>query len=146
MVHRPRSIHIGLAPSRSTRSSRNWTRCIDARHAATAESRLAQLPRPPAESAHVVSALRRCRSPVVARVVVEGSRPVRAATDRQGFAGGRVVRSAGPWRVSGWWWGEGPGKTPWNREEWEVSLTDGSIYRMFQDCDTDRWFLDAIVD
>ena len=101
---------------------------------------------PPAESAHVVSALRRCRSPVVARVVVEGSRPVRVATDRQGFAGGRVVRSAGPWRVSGCWWGEGPGETPWNREEWEVALTDGSIYRMFRDCDTDRWFLDAIVD
>src|SRR6185369_4279070 len=52
----------------------------------------------------VVSALRRCRYPVPARVVVAEGRPVRVTTDRRGFAGGAVTRCAGPWRTSGDWW------------------------------------------
>ena len=39
---------------------------------------------------NVVSALRRCRHPVPARVAVAGGRPVAVTTDRRGFAGGRV--------------------------------------------------------
>jgi len=27
-----------------------------------------------------------------------------------------------------------------------VSLSDGAIYRLFRDRDTDGWFIDAIVD
>jgi len=34
----------------------------------------------------------------------------------------------------------------WNRDEWDVSLSDGAIYRVFRDRDHDRWFIDAIVD
>jgi len=34
----------------------------------------------------------------------------------------------------------------WNRDEWDVSLNDGAVYRIFQDRDTDAWFIDAIVD
>jgi hypothetical protein len=33
-----------------------------------------------------------------------------------------------------------------NRDEWDVRLADGAVYRIFQDCDTDGWFIDAIVD
>jgi hypothetical protein len=33
-----------------------------------------------------------------------------------------------------------------NRDEWDVRLTDGAVYRIFRDCDTDRWFIDAVVD
>jgi protein ImuB len=129
----------------------------------------------------LLSALRRCRQPVPARVAVADGRPVRVTTDRRGFTGGAVTRCAGPWRTSGEWWleklevrsqklevevevevevqlltsnfklltsgaggaGEGAG---WDRDEWDVSLSDGAVYRVFRDRDADRWFVDAIVD
>jgi protein ImuB len=117
----------------------------------------------------LTSALRRCRQPVPARVAVAGGRPVRVTTDRRGFAGGAVVRAAGPWRTSGEWWANGSGgagraggaggdsgssvsashqfhQARWIRDEWDVSLSDGAIYRIFQDRETEGWFIDAIVD
>jgi hypothetical protein len=101
----------------------------------------------------VVSALRRCRQPVPARVAVVDGRPVRITTDRRGFAGGTVTHCAGPWRTSGNWWageaggaGEAPVLSPWNRDEWDVSLSDGAVYRVFHDRAADRWYIDAIVD
>ena len=89
----------------------------------------------------MASAVRRCRQPVPARVAVADGRPVRVTTDRRGFAGGSVTACAGPWRTSGEWW-----KSNWDRDEWDVSLSDGAIYRLFRDRDTDGWFMDAIVD
>ena len=90
---------------------------------------------------------------------------MRVTTDRRGFVGGTVVKCAGPWRTSGDWWlplrrsvldtreGNGPsasgvgmGPHAWNKDEWDVALTDGAVYRIFQDRDTDAWFIDAIVD
>jgi hypothetical protein len=34
----------------------------------------------------------------------------------------------------------------WDRDEWDVSLGDGAVYRIFQDRERDSWFIDAIVD
>jgi hypothetical protein len=34
----------------------------------------------------------------------------------------------------------------WNREEWDAALGDGGVYRIFRDCGTGGWFIDAIVD
>ena len=34
----------------------------------------------------------------------------------------------------------------WNRDEWDVALTDGGLYRIFEDRDTGRWFVGAVVD
>jgi protein ImuB len=34
----------------------------------------------------------------------------------------------------------------WNRDEWDVSLSDGAMYRIFQDRETEGWFIDAFVD
>ena len=99
-----------------------------------------------AAPADVTSALRRCRPPVPARVAVEGGRPVRVTTDRQGLPGGAVRASAGPWRTSGDWWAGGAGGSAWHRDEWDVAVADGAVYRVFQDRDTDRWFIDGIVD
>ena len=138
-----------------------------------------------AGESRVVSALRRCRQPVPARVAVADGRPVRVTTDRRGFAGGSVTQCAGPWRTSGEWWSGGSGglggsgrsgepgrsgeaggensvssthqthqtcqtyqasQAAWNRDEWDVSLSDGAVYRVFRDRDHDRWFIDAIVD
>jgi protein ImuB len=131
----------------------------------TAEGATAAAPSP---QSSLTSALRRCRQPVPARVIVADGRPVRVTTDRRGFVGGAVVRSVGPWRTSGDWWATDTGRAgraggtgeavllpipplqpvlpSWNRDEWDISLSDGAVYRVFQDRDTDAWFIDAIVD
>ena len=121
----------------------------------------------------LTSALRRCREPVPARVAIVDGRPVRVTTDRRGFAGGAGTHCAGPWRTSGAWWAEGTGRSdkagrpggevsvssthqphpshqthlsPWNRDEWDLALSDGAVYRVFRDRDVNRWFIDAVVD
>ena len=105
-----------------------------------------------------------------ARVAVVDGRPVRVTTDRRGFTGGAVTHCAGPWRTSGAWWLDragGPGRsdgetsvssthqpyqphetylTSWNRDEWDVALSDGAVYRVFRDRNANSWFIDAIVD
>ena len=102
-----------------------------------------------------ISVLRRCRQPIPARVAMAPShRPLRVSTDRRGFAGGAVLRCAGPWRTSGSWWedeDEGSRKSQvagrkWSRDEWDVALGDGAVYRVFRDRMTDGWFIDGVVD
>jgi protein ImuB len=85
--------------------------------------------------------LRRFRPPVAVRVAVEAGRPARVAVDRHGMPGGEVRQAAGPWRTSGGWWTE-----RWNRDEWDVALDDGAVCRMFQDRDTNGWFLEGVYD
>jgi hypothetical protein len=92
------------------------------------------------------TALRRFRLPVPARVQVQEGRPVRIMTDRRGLTGGVVVQSAGPWRSSGEWWNDGPAGRSWDRDEWEVALADGTVYRIFVERDVGRWFLEGVVD
>ncbi len=92
---------------------------------------------------NVVAALRRCRHSVPARVVVAEGRPARVTTDRAGFTGGAVLACTGPWRTSGAWWESG---ASWDRDEWDVALGDGGVYRIFRDRVCDAWFIDAIVD
>jgi protein ImuB len=94
-------------------------------------------------------ALRRCRQPVPARVAADANgRPLKITTDRRGFAGGAVVRATGPWKTSGeWWLGPGQaGRAGWDRDEWDVALSDGAAYRVFLDHADGRWFIDAILD
>ena len=35
---------------------------------------------------------------------------------------------------------------PWSRDEWDVALADGAVYRIFRDRATDGWFIDGVVD
>jgi protein ImuB len=86
--------------------------------------------------------LRRFRPPIAVRVTVERGRPVRVAIDRRGMPGGEVEQQAGPWRTSGAWWGA----TTWDRDEWEVAVSDGSLCRLFHDRLIDRWFLEGVFD
>ena len=88
-----------------------------------------------------------------ARVELREGMPKRLDAERGIY--GNVLQAAGPWRTSGDWWsdrprGSGgagrPGGSAWNRDEWDVSLSDGAVYRVFRDRDTDAWFVDAIVD
>ena len=55
---------------------------------------------------------------------------------------GAVVRSAGPWKTSGEWWAD----TAWSREEWDVALDDGGLYRIYQESKTHDWFVQGIYD
>jgi len=34
----------------------------------------------------------------------------------------------------------------WDRDEWDVALSDGAVYRVFRDRDRGNWFIDAVVD
>jgi protein ImuB len=96
---------------------------------------------PCARATPPASVLRRFRSPIPARVVVEQGRPIRVTTDRRGCAGGRVECSEGPWRSSGDWW-----KNGWNCDEWDVALSDGTTYRISRAHDVGAWFVDGMVD
>ncbi len=55
---------------------------------------------------------------------------------------GAVVACAGPWRTAGEWWAD----TAWSREEWDVALPDGAVYRLACDRATGEWVIDAVYD
>jgi protein ImuB len=88
--------------------------------------------------------LRRFRPPVAVRVTVGRGRPVRIVIDRRGMPGGDVVQAAGPWRSSGAWWERVA--THWDRDEWDVALSDGAICRLYRERATDRWYLEGLLD
>jgi protein ImuB len=110
--------------------------------------------------------LRRFRRPIPARVRVENDRPVHVSP--QGLNGGAVLQAAGPWRTSGEWWkgrprlhpSNAPGASPdlapsarprrttkpWDRDEWDVALADGTLYRIHLDHGQNRWFVEASLD
>ena len=55
---------------------------------------------------------------------------------------GKIVRSAGPWITSGDWWTP----TPWNREEWDVAMDDGALYRIYCELRTCQWYVFGVYD
>jgi protein ImuB len=82
-------------------------------------------------------AFRFFRPPRPARIAVEDGRP--AAVAAPGIRG-RVTQSAGPWRSSGDWWTA----DPWTRDEWDISLSDGALYRIY--CGPEGWFVEGSYD
>ena len=34
----------------------------------------------------------------------------------------------------------------WDRDEWDVTLSDGATYRVYRERDTDAWFIEGVVD
>ncbi len=62
---------------------------------------------------------------------------------------GRIVNCAGPWRSSGDWWrplGDVDNKGAWNRDEFDLLLSDGALYRLVRDSAARRWFLEGTYD
>jgi protein ImuB len=106
--------------------------------------------------------LRRFRTRVRARVERAQGRPVRVSAASPAVRGGRVVQAAGPWRTSGAWWELGgepegesrapgagrraPACTPWDRDEWDVVVTDGTALRVSRDRASGEWFVDGVLD
>jgi len=82
-------------------------------------------------------ALRLFRPPRAALVQVDAGRPsyVTASGVR-----GRVLELAGPWRTSGDWWTV----DPWSRDEWDIALSDGALYRLL--CEPRGWFVEGSYD
>ena len=83
--------------------------------------------------------LRRFRPPRYAQVLVVNHQPVRVISQS---VQGRVVMAKGPWRTSGEWWRQ----DAWNRDEWDVALEAGGVYRVFQEIEPGRWFVEGSYD
>ena len=83
--------------------------------------------------------LRRFRPPRYAQVLVVNNRPVRVISPS---VSGRVVMAKGPWRTSGDWWRN----DAWNRDEWDIALEGGGVFRMYRELDSERWFIEASYD
>ncbi len=76
------------------------------------------------------------RPPLPAIVTLDGNRPLRITAP--GIQG-KVLNAAGPWRTSGDWWTT----TIWNRDEWDIALTNGALYRIYRDS---QWFVEGSYD
>ena len=75
----------------------------------------------------------------LARVQVLAGQPVFVVAE--GIRG-RVVHAAGPWRGSGDWWR----RDAWARDEWDMGLADGSLYRLCCDHSSGRWYVEGSFD
>lgn len=127
-THRPDSFFMrGFAPRQAERQGRT----------AVAETSAAEM-----KNARLC--LRRFRPPRYAQVIVVNRQPVRVVS---ASVSGRVVMAKGPWRTSGEWWREGSGEEgAWNRDEWDIALESGALYRLFQEAVSGRWFIEGSYD
>jgi len=82
-------------------------------------------------------ALRYFRPPLAAQVETENGVPKHLSTR---VCRGKIIQIAGPWRSSGDWWRP----DPWNRDEWDLALADGALYRIYRA--EMRWFLEGNYD
>jgi len=81
--------------------------------------------------------LRRYRPVRPARVETEDGLPVWVLSE--GMAG-PVVAAEGPWRGSGEWWSA----EAWARNEWDVEIAGGGLYRIFES--DGQWFVEGEYD
>jgi len=108
----------------------------------------------PDRPTHAALAFRRFRLPIPVRVRVDEGRPARLTTDRHGIGGGAIVQAAGPWRTSGEWWATDPAREPgrvdrssaWDRDEWDIAMADGTVYRLFVERAVGQWYLEGVID
>ena len=68
---------------------------------------------------------------------LQSSQPI---SIRCAVAKGKLKIAIGPWRASGHWWEPGA----WHREEWDVQMQDGSVYRLNRD--RDEWKVEGLLD
>lgn len=100
---------------------------------------LAENPLPSPHSDVLRLAMRVFRPALDARVTVANHAPRHV---RASGVNGRVTEYAGPWKTSGEWWTS----TAWTREEWDVALDDGGLYRIYLQPQAQSWFVAAVYD
>jgi len=83
--------------------------------------------------------LRRYRPPLIAQVRLVAETPAYVAT---AAVRAKVIAHAGPWRSSGDWWR----RDPWDHAEWDIAVSGGTLYRLFEDLRTGRWFVEGNYD
>jgi len=60
---------------------------------------------------------------------------------------GKILQIAGPWRLSGDWWSGSFGENAsWNRDEYDLALSDGALYRIYLDRAPKKWFVEGVYD
>ncbi len=101
------------------------------------------IPNPQSQSSQSLApnpqhAFRYFRPPLPATVELHHNRPARISAS--GIRG-TVLNAAGPWRTSGDWWTS----TVWNRDEWDIALTNGALYRIYQDPEA-HWHIEGSYD
>lgn len=79
--------------------------------------------------------LQRIRPPQPVQVTFLHGQPAVLAG---GMIGGAIRAAGGPWHHSGGWWTD----CPWNRQEWDIELADGGVFRIFSQ--NHRWYLEAV--
>jgi len=82
---------------------------------------------------------RRFRPAKYAQVILIHERPARISSPA---INGAVVMAKGPWRTSGDWWRE----AAWKRDEWDIETASGGLYRLYQELDSHRWFVEGSYD
>jgi protein ImuB len=93
---------------------------------------------PRASASGDYQAFRYFRPPISATVDLEHNRPIRITASG---IHGKILNAAGPWRTSGDWWTT----APWNRDEWDIALSNGALYRIYNEPDR-RWFIEGTYD
>ncbi|HSI15104.1 MAG TPA: DNA polymerase Y family protein [Chthoniobacter sp.] len=78
--------------------------------------------------------LRRFRPPMPAQVRFPRGVPTWLSSP---VTQGEIIDAAGPYRLSGQWWDQ----HEWRREEWDIELSDGALYRISRH--EDAWFLEG---
>jgi protein ImuB len=84
------------------------------------------------------AALRVFRPPLRAHVSMRDGVPAFVAASG---VRGAVVDRAGPWRASGDWW-----SSAWSREEWDVLVSSGGVYRIYRDRMGGEWYVEGELD
>jgi protein ImuB len=84
-------------------------------------------------------AFRHFRPPLEARLETESGQPSRV---RASSIQGTVAQVSGPWRTSGEWWRA----DAWDRDEFDLVLSDGAVYRICFHRQSRKWQLEGVYD
>jgi protein ImuB len=91
-------------------------------------------PQPPAPR----QAFRYFRPPLPAKIELQNQRPTHLTAPN---INAKVLQSAGPWRTTGDWWTT----TPWNRDEWDITLSNSTLYRIYRE-PNNHWYIEGSYD
>ena len=93
-------------------------------------------------------AVRVLRPPLEVEVLLIDERPARLrtlpreGTDRRIRLDDGVRVASGPWMLEERWWSD----RPVDRSYWDVEMSAGGIFRLFQDNRTRDWYVDGVYD